>query len=292
MAGFCVICAFAFIALLDVVPVPYRDAGGLHFNRTALDYLARKPVELSYSPPLARTGVLNRKEFALHSLHLLGTNILGEDVLYDALKGVRTAFIIGIVPLVIAAFFAIVLGLLAGYYGGWVDDVIQYIYQVLSSIPGILLLIAMLTVMERGIWQLCIALGVTSWLGLCRLIRGETLKVRSMEYVEAARALGASDARLLFRQILPNVMYLVVIEMTLDFSGLVMSEAVLTYIGVGVEPGTGSWGRMILSADRELPNGIWWNLTGASVLLFLLVLAFNLFADALRDALDPRLRKG
>jgi peptide/nickel transport system permease protein len=292
VAGFCVICLFALIALLDVVPVPYRDAGGLHFSRTALDVIAKEPVERSYSPPLATTGVLNRKEFPLKNRHLLGTNILGEDVFYDALKGVRTAFIIGIVPLVIAAFFAIVLGLLAGYYGGWVDDLIQYIYQVLSSIPGILLLIAMLTVMERGLWQLCIALGVTSWVGLCRLIRGETLKVRNMEYVEAARALGASDARLLFRQILPNVMYLVVIEMTLDFSGLVMSEAVLTYIGVGVEPGTGSWGRMILSADRELPNGIWWNLTGASVLLFLLVLAFNLFADSLRDALDPRLRKG
>ncbi|MGD0657926.1 MAG: ABC transporter permease [Syntrophorhabdales bacterium] len=292
VAGFVVICLFALVALLDVVPVPYRDAGGLHFSRTALDVIAKKPVELSYSPPMVRTAELNRKEFTLKSLHLLGTNILGEDVLYDALKGVRTAFIIGIVPLLIAAFFAIVLGLLAGYYGGWVDDLIQYVYQVLSSIPGILLLIAMLTVMERGLWQLCIALGVTSWVGLCRLIRGETLKVRNMEYVEAARALGASDARLLFRQILPNVMYLVVIEMTLDFSGLVMSEAVLTYIGVGVEPGTGSWGRMILSADRELPNGIWWNLTGASVLLFLLVLAFNLFADSLRDALDPRLRKG
>jgi len=292
VAGFVVICLFALVALLDVVPVPYRDAGGLHFSRTALDAIAKKPVERSYSSPLATTGKLNRKEFQLKSRHLLGTNILGEDVLYDALKGVRTAFIIGIVPLVIAAFFAIVLGLLAGYYGGWVDDLIQYVYQVLSSIPGILLLIAMLTVMERGLWQLCIALGVTSWVGLCRLIRGETLKVRNMEYVEAARALGASDARLLFRQILPNVMYLVVIEMTLDFSGLVMSEAVLTYIGVGVEPGTGSWGRMILSADRELPNGIWWNLTGASVLLFLLVLAFNLFADSLRDALDPRLRKG
>jgi len=292
VAGFVVICLFALVAILDVIPVPYRDAGGLHFNRTVLDAIAKKPVELSYSPPMVRTAELNRKEFTLKSLHLLGTNILGEDVLYDALKGVRTAFIIGIVPLLIAAFFAIVLGLLAGYYGGWVDDLIQYVYQVLSSIPGILLLIAMLTVMERGLWQLCIALGVTSWVGLCRLIRGETLKVRNMEYVEAARALGASDARLLFRQILPNVMYLVVIEMTLDFSGLVMSEAVLTYIGVGVEPGTGSWGRMILSADRELPNGIWWNLTGASVLLFLLVLAFNLFADSLRDALDPRLRKG
>ena len=141
-------------------------------------------------------------------------------------------------------------------------------------------------------WQLCVALGVTSWVGLCRLIRGETLKVKNMEYVEAARALGASDLRLLFRHILPNVMYLVIIEMTLDFSALVMSEAVLTYIGVGVEPGTGSWGRMIMMADRELANGIWWNLTAASAFLFLLVLAFNLFADALRDALDPRLREG
>jgi peptide/nickel transport system permease protein len=137
-----------------------------------------------------------------------------------------------------------------------------------------------------------VALGVTSWVGLCRLIRGETLKVKQMEYIEAARALGASDSRLLFRHILPNVMHLVIIEITLDFSGLVMSEAVLTFIGLGAEPGTGSWGRMIMTADRELPNGIWWNLTGASVFLFLLVLAFNLFADALRDALDPRLRAG
>ena len=181
MAGFFVICFFALVALLDTIPVPYRDAGGLHFNRTVLDRIAQKPIERSYSPPLAKTGVLNRKEFTLKSTHLLGTNIIGEDVLYNALKGVRTAFIIGIVPLVIAAFFAVLFGLLAGYYGGWVDDLIQYVYQVLSSIPGILLLIAMLTVMERGIWQLCIALGVTSWVGLCRLIRGETLKVRSME---------------------------------------------------------------------------------------------------------------
>ncbi len=213
-------------------------------------------------------------------------------MLYNALKGVRTAFIIGIVPSVLAAFFAVFLGLFAGFYGGWIDDAIQYVYQVLSSIPGILLLIAMLMVMERGLWQLCVALGVTSWVGLCRLIRGETLKVKSMEYVEAARALGASDFRLLFRHILPNVMYLVIIEMTLDFSGLVMSEAVLTYIGIGVEPGTGSWGRMLMTADRELPNGIWWNLAGASIFLFLLVLSFNLFADSLRDALDPRLREG
>jgi peptide/nickel transport system permease protein len=292
LAGFLVICLFAFVAFLDIIPVPHHQPGRTVWNRTLLDVMFQKDVERSYSPPLAETGMLNRKVFALKSRHLLGTNNLGEDVLYNALKGIRTAFIIGIVPLAIAAFFAILLGLLAGYYGGWVDDVIQYVYQVLSSIPAILLLIAMLMVMERGLWQLCVALGVTSWVGLCRLIRGETLKVKSMEYVDAARALGARDARLLFRHILPNVMYLVIIELTLDFSGLVMSEAVLTYIGVGVEPGTGSWGRMIMMADRELPNDIWWNLAGASFFLFLLVLAFNLFADALRDALDPRLRKG
>ncbi len=291
VAGFAVICLFALVALLDSMPLPQREPGGVKWNRTVLDALFQKEVERSYSPPLAETGVLNRQEFPLKSRHLLGTNNLGEDVLYNALKGVRTAFIIGIVPSVVAVFFAILLGLLAGYYGGWVDDLIQYIYQVLSSIPGILLLIAMLMVMERGLWQLCVALGVTSWVGLCRLIRGETLKVKNMEYIEAARALGAGDLRLLFRHILPNVMYLVIIEMTLDFSSLVMSETVLTYIGIGVEPGTGSWGRMIMMADRELPNAIWWNLTGASVFLFVLVLAFNLFADALRDALDPRLRQ-
>jgi peptide/nickel transport system permease protein len=292
VAGFFVICLFALIALLDTLPLPERNSGGLIWNRTLLDGLFQKEVERSYSPPLALKGVLNRQEFSLKSRHLLGTNNLGEDVLYNALKGVRTAFIIGIVPSLVAVFFAILLGLLAGYYGGWVDDLIQYIYQVLSSIPGILLLIAMLMVMERGLWQLCVALGVTSWVGLCRLIRGETLKVKNMEYIEAARALGAGDLRLLLKHILPNVLYLVIIEMTLEFSSLVMSETVLTYIGIGVEPGTGSWGRMIMMADRELPNAIWWNLTGASVFLFVLVLAFNLFADALRDALDPRLRQG
>ena len=293
MIGFVIICIYVFIALMDVIPVPYRVGKGLRWDRTLLDVTFDKPVEKSYSKPLANHIELNREKEPLKSRwHFLGTNNIGEDVVYNALKGVRTAFIVGIVPSLIAGVFAILLGLLAGYYGGWVDDVIQYIYSVLSSIPGILLLIAMLTVMDRGLMQLCIALGVTTWVGLCRLIRGETLKVRSMEYVDAARTLGASDLRILLKHILPNVMYLVVINMTLRFSGLVMSETALTFIGIGVEPGTGSWGRMIMMADRELPNEIWWNLAGAAIFLFLLVLAVNLFADALRDALDPRLREG
>ena len=242
-AGLCVVCLFALVALLDVVPVPAHDAGGRRGgggrpSTRSFKRMWKNPIHR----PSQRTGILNRQEFPLKGRHLLGTNNLGEDVLYNALKGVRTAFIIGIVPSVIAAVFAIFFGLLAGFYGGWIDDVIQYVYQVLSSIPAILLLIAMLMVMERGLWQLCVALGVTSWVGLCRLIRGETLKVKQMEYIEAARSLGASDARLLFRHILPNVMHLVIIEMTLDFSGLVMSEAVLTFIGSGPSRAQGAGG--------------------------------------------------
>ena len=247
MAGFLVICLFALVAFLDIVPVPRHEAGRTAWSRTLLDVIFQKDVEKSYSSPLSKTGVLNRKEFPLKSIHLLGTNNLGEDVFYNALKGVRTAFHHRHRPPCHRRFLCDrVRSSWPATTAGGSMILIQYVYTVLSSIPAILLLIAMLMVMERGLWQLCVALGVTSWVGLCRLIRGETLKVKNMEYVEAARALGAGDLRLLFRHILPNVMYLVIIEMTLDFSGLVMSEAVLTYIGVGVEPGTGSWGRMIM----------------------------------------------
>ena len=262
-------------------------------GRLSTRYSKSRCAKLLFAASGAQRACSTARSSPRRARHLLGTNILGEDVLYNALKGVRTAFIIGIVPSVIAAFFAILFGLLAGFYGGWVDDVIQYVYQVLSSIPGILLLIAMLMVMERGLWQLCMALGVTSWVGLCRLIRGETLKVKQhgvcggcprpggerrpaplppdtaerdvpRDHRDDPRFLRALSCR---RQCSP-------------ISAWASSRA----------PGAG--GRMIMSADRELPNGIWWNLTGASVLLFLLVLAFNLFADALRDALDPRLRTG
>jgi peptide/nickel transport system permease protein len=173
-----------------------------------------------------------------------------------------------------------------------VDDAVQYVYTVLDSIPGILLLIALLMVMGRGLVQMCVALGVTSWVGLCRLIRGETLKHREREYVRAARALGVSHGRILWRHVLPNLLPLVIISVTLGFSGLVLAEAILSYLQLGVEAGVGSWGNMIDAARMELAREpvIWWNLVSASSALFLLVLAFNLVGDALRDAIDPRLR--
>jgi peptide/nickel transport system permease protein len=183
---------------------------------------------------------------------------------------------------------------MAGYFGKRVDDAIQYIYTVLDSIPGILLLISIMLVLGRGLVQLCIALGVTSWVGLCRLVRGETLKHRDREYVRAAKALGVGHGRIMAKHILPNLLPIVIISVTLGFSGLVLTEAILSYLQIGVEEGTASWGNMIDASRLELAREpvIWWNLTAASVALFVLVLAFNVFGDALRDAVDPRLRSG
>jgi len=182
--------------------------------------------------------------------------------------------------------------MMAGYFGKRVDDVIQYSYSVINSIPDILLLIAVLLVLGRSLTMLCVALGISAWVGLCRLIRGETLKHRDRDYVRAARALGVGPFRIMFKHILPNLLPTVIISVTLGFSVLVLYETILSYLGIGVEAGTGSWGNMIDAARMELARDpiIWWNLAGATTALFLLVLAFNMFGDALRDAIDPRLR--
>jgi peptide/nickel transport system permease protein len=224
--------------------------------------------------------------------HLLGTGRVGGDILFKALKGVRTALIIGGLTTLIAIPFAILFGAVAGFFGGWVDDVIVYIYSTLASIPGILLIVAFILLFERGLFQLCIIMGITSWTGLCRLLRAETLKLRELDYVEAAEAVGVSRAKILLRHIIPNLMHIVLISFILRFSGLVMSEAVLSYIGVGVGPETGSWGNMINAARFEFGREpmVWWNLLASFIFMFGLVLPVNIFGDAARDALDPRLR--
>jgi peptide/nickel transport system permease protein len=246
--------------------------------------------------------------------HPLGTDKVGRDVLYSALKGVRTAIIIGSGTTMVIIPFAIFFGVVAGYYGGVVDDVIQYIYTTLASIPGVLLIVAFMLLFGQSGYQggliskaevylgifvpndrlfwLCLILGITSWTDLCRLIRGETLKLREMEYVQAARAFGVSGPGIIYRHIVPNVMHLVLITFVLQFSALVLAEAVLSYIGIGVGPEMGSWGNMINTARLELSREpvVWWNLVGSFVFMFALVLPANIFGDAVRDALDPRLR--
>jgi peptide/nickel transport system permease protein len=161
---------------------------------------------------------------------------------------------------------------------------------VLASVPSLLLLIALITVLGKGTLQVCFALGIASWVGFCRLARGETLKLREADYVAAARALGVSDFRIILRHILPNLAHLVIITFALTFTGLVLTETILSYLGVGID---GSWGQMIDQARNELSRTpiVWWNLAAAAVLLFTLVLAVNTIADAMRDIADPRTRR-
>jgi peptide/nickel transport system permease protein len=242
--------------------------------------------------------------------HVLGTDRTGNDVLVQALKSVRTAFVIGMLSTVATLPFALVLGVLAGYFRGWVDEAIQYAYTTLSSVPNVLLIAACIlmvqvfldknpemfeTGVERSdlkVFLLCVILGITGWSTLCRLIRGETLKLRELDYVQAATAFGVSHRRIMARHIVPNVMHLVLITTVLSFSDLILYEAVLTYVGVGVDPSMSSFGGMINLARSEMSRDplVWWSFAAAFGFMVTLVLAANLFADGVRDAFDPRAR--
>ena len=240
--------------------------------------------------------------------HVLGTDKVGEDVFYQAVKSIRTGLVLGTLTTLIMLPMAIIFGILAGFFRGWLDDVIQYIYTTLNSIPSVLLIAASILMVQvymanheqdftsvivradMRLLFLCLILGVTSWTGLCRLLRAETLKLREMEYVQAAQALGVKQNMILLRHILPNVMHIVLISVVLDFSSLVLAEAVLSYINIGVDPTTYSWGNMINGARLEMAREpiVWWSLSAAFVFMFALVLAANLFADTVQDAFDPR----
>lgn len=220
---------------------------------------------------------------------ILGTDIFGRSVLYKVIHGTRIAMSVGLVTSLIAIPIGVVLGALAGYFGGLVDEIIVWFYTTLSSIPGIMLLIAFTYVLGKGIFSVYIALGVTSWVSLARLIRGEFMKHKEREYVVAAESIGATHMVRIFRHILPNVMHIVIINFSLQFQTAIKSEVILSYLGLGVQ-GQPSWGVMIDDAKLELARGVWWQLTAATVAMFVIVLAFNILGDALRDALDPKLK--
>ena len=240
--------------------------------------------------------------------HVLGTDKVGQDVLYLSLKSIRTGVIIGSGALLLALPLAVLLGTAAGYFGGRIDDLVQYLYATLNAIPGVLLIAAAVLTLDLYMDQhvaafadvqqradlrltaLCLILGATGWIGLCRLLRGEALKLRELEYVQSARALGQTQWRIITRHLWPNLTHLVLLTAVIDFSGLVLAEAVLSYVGVGVDPGTVSWGNMINTARLELARepAVWWSLAAAFTFMLGLVLPANLLADALRDALDPR----
>lgn len=244
--------------------------------------------------------------------HPLGTDKTGNDVLLQALKSIRTAFALGTLATLSMPPFALLLGVAAGYFRGWVDDVVQYLYTTISAIPSVLLIAAaalmiqvfidrnpalLPTALERAdakLFFIAIIIGVTSWAGLARLLRAETMKLAALDFVTASVAGGASRLRIMARHLIPNVMHIVLIVSVIGFSDIVLYEAVLSYIGVGVDPSMNSFGSMINAARGEMSRtpAVWWNLASAFAFMVAIVLSANLFASAVRDAFDPRSGKG
>ena len=240
--------------------------------------------------------------------HVLGTDKVGGDVLYQSLKSIRTGVLIGVLTTLVMLPMAIALGVSAGYFRGWIDDIIQYIYTTLNSIPSVLLIASAVllmqvvmdnhpqwfeTTLERSdlrLLFLVLILGVTSWTGLCRLLRAETLKISQIEFVTASKAFGVSSFGIIRKHIIPNLMHIILISVVLDFSGLVLAEAVLSYVGVGVDPTMYSWGNMINQARLEMAREpmVWWSLFSSFLFMFALVLSANLFSDRVQSVLDPR----
>jgi len=284
IAGF-VICTYLGVGALEAFQLPDGRGGSESILRKLTSAI---PAEDTYSAPFAST--LLNKPAPLKSRHPLGTDVLGKDVLVEALRASRTALVIGGVTSAIYIPVGTILGLAAGYFRRRTDEIITYLYSVVASVPSILLLVAIISALGKGFSSMTGALAFTGWVGLCRLVRGETMRQTGRQYISAAQALGQTHWRILTRHLLPNVLHLVFITFILGFSGLVVSEVILTYLGVGLPVGTPSWGAMIDGARSELIREpvIWWNLAAAGIALFGLVLSLNLFGDSLRRAFDPK----
>lgn len=218
-----------------------------------------------------------------------GTDIFGRSVFLKTIKGTEVAMSVGLVTAVLATFIGVALGAIAGYFGGKTDELIVWFYTTFSSIPYIMLLVAITFILGKGLLAVYLALGLTSWVNLCRLIRGEVIRHKDREYVQAAASIGGGHFRRLVIHILPNVLHIVIINFSLQFQTAIKSEVILSYLGLGVQ-GQPSWGTMIDDAKLELARDVWWQLAGATLAMFIVVLAFNILGDALRDALDPKLK--
>lgn len=242
--------------------------------------------------------------------HPLGTDYLGRDVLLRAIFAAKTAVKVGIIASAISAAVGVFLGICAGYFGGWVDDVVEWLYSTFASMPSLLFILAFALLVskgflfaplaaaftaaarvlrtEPGMLAVYLGIGLTGWVSLCRVVRAEAMRLRERQYVLAAKALGETDFRILLRHVLPNLMHVVIVYFTMRFAFAIMTEVIVSYLGLGVqfEP---SWGVMIADGQERLWRGIWWEVGGATLFMFVLVLALNILGDALRDALDPRL---
>lgn len=220
-----------------------------------------------------------------------GADKWGQDVLLKTIKGAETSILVGLLSAVLAVVIGTFLGAIAGYFGGWVDDVLNWFYNIFTSIPYLLLVLAIAAVLQqKGILSIVLILGLTGWTGVFRLIRAEYMKHKSREYVLAAKAIGVSHLRRMFVHIFPNVSHIALVQISILVVSFIKSEVILSFLGFGVPVGVVSWGSMLNEAQSELILGKWWQLAAASIAMAVLVTAFSMFTDALRDALDPKLK--
>lgn len=239
-------------------------------------------TEDRYLPPLSHSN-------SSSNFYILGTDNLGRSVARRLVQGTRIAFHVGIMTSLIAIPLGVLLGLLGGYYGGKVDSLVVWLSATVASMPGLLFILAISLIVGQGLLGIYLGIGFTTWVGVCRTIRAEVMKHRERAYVQAAKTLGYSNARIMFRHILPNVMHIVLIQFSIRFPSAVSTEVFISFLGIGVQ-GEPSWGIMINNARLRLWQGVWWEMTFTTAAIFVLVLVFNHLADYLRDRLDPALR--
>ena len=222
--------------------------------------------------------------------HPLGTDDLGRDVLARILYGARISLLVGFVAVGIATLIGIFVGAIAGFYGRWVDALLMRFVDIMLCFPTFFLILAVIAFLEPSIWNIMIIIGLTGWMGVARLVRAEFLSLRGRDFVVAAQSIGASDQRLIFRHILPNALSPVIVSATLGVAGAILTESALSFLGIGVQPPTPSWGNMLITGKQTLGSA-WWLSVFPGMAILLTVLGYNLLGEGLRDALDPRMNR-
>jgi peptide/nickel transport system permease protein len=235
---------------------------------------------------------INLKEVLMppSAAHYLGTDTLGRDVLSRIIFGSRVSLKVGFVAVGLATLIGLFVGALAGYYGGWVDSALMRLVDLMLCFPAFFLILAVIAVLEPSIWNIMVVIGLTGWMGVARLVRAEFLSLREREFVTAARALGASDTRLILRHMLPNALAPVMVSATLGVAGAILTESALSFLGLGVQPPTPSWGN-ILTAGKDNIEIAWWLSVFPGLAILVTVMSYNLLGEGIREAIDPRLKE-